>query len=257
MTSSRRTLSRRTFLARTAVIAGATAAATLPFSEYLASPAHAANRYAQPKHLRDAARRALARGKRTQSGKPSPNGWEMELTTDKGGFVWTRPVPGTPVKGVAVRIGDVETVLVHVIRRFHYEVDELRGGDVVGWRSPSTVRGRLSEANQASGTAVQIRPEHYPSGARGGFFTPQQLVIRDILAELEGVVRWGGDDKTPDESLFYVAVKPGSPLLAKVVAKLRGWEKQPGKGAGAPVDVLSGKRRDAAKALAREQKTAA
>ncbi|WP_328871579.1 hypothetical protein OHT76_16445 [Streptomyces sp. NBC_00287] len=251
------TISRRTFFARTAVIAGATAVATLPFSEYLASPAHAAGRYAEPEHVRDAARRALARAKRTKSGKPSPNGWEMELATDKGGAVWTRPVPGTPIEGVAVRIGDVETVLVHVIRRFHYEVDELRKGDVVGWRSPNAVRRGLAESNQASGTAVQIRPGHYPSGVKGGFFTPQQLVIRDILAELEGVVRWGGDDKRPDESLFYLDVKPDSPLLAKVVRKLRGWQEEPGKGAGGPVDVLAGKRRSAAKELAREQKAAA
>ncbi|MFE1252543.1 twin-arginine translocation signal domain-containing protein [Streptomyces fungicidicus] len=251
------TTSRRTFLARTAVIAGVAAAATLPFSEYLASPAHAADRYAEPKHVRDAARRALARHKRTRSGKPSPNGWEMELAADKGGSVWTRPVPGTPVEGVAVRIGDVETVLVHVVRRFHYEVDELRGGDVVGWRSPGTVRRGLAEANQASGTAVQIRPGHYPSGVKSGFFAPQQLVIRDILAELEGVVRWGGDDKKPDESLFYVAVKPDSPLLAEVAGKLRGWREEPGKGAGGPVDVQSGKRRSAARELAREQKAAA
>ncbi|MBD0844589.1 twin-arginine translocation signal domain-containing protein [Streptomyces sp. TRM68416] len=249
--------SRRTFLARATVLAGATAVASLPFSEYLTSPAHAADRWAEPKHVRDAARRALARAERTQSGKPSPNGWEMELTTDKGGAVWTRPVPGTPVEGVTVRIGDVETVLVHVIRRFHYEVEELRKGDVVGWRSPDAVRRKLAEANQASGTAVQIRPGHYPSGVEGGFFAPQRMVIRDILAELEGVVRWGGDDRTPDESLFYLDVKPGSPLLAKVVAKLRGWEKEPGKGAGAPVDVRSGKRRDAARELAREQRSAA
>ncbi|MFG2514385.1 twin-arginine translocation signal domain-containing protein [Streptomyces sp. NPDC048584] len=251
------TTSRRTFLTRTAVIAGAAAAATLPFSEYLASPAYAAGRYAEPKHVREAARRALARRERTRSGKQGPNGWEMELAADQGGAVWTRPVPGTPVEGVAVRIGDVETVLVHVVRRFHYEVDELRRGDVVGWRSPDTVRRPLPEANQASGTAVQIRPGHYPSGVKGGFFAPQQLVIRDILAELEGVVRWGGDDRTPDESLFYLAVKPGSPLLAEVAGKLRGWEKVPGKGAGGPVDVRSDKRRSAAKSLARKQRAAA
>ncbi|MEU9457751.1 twin-arginine translocation signal domain-containing protein [Streptomyces sp. NPDC058322] len=246
-------ISRRTFLARTAVIAGATAAASLPFSEYLASPAHAADRYNEPEHIREAARRALERRRRTRDGRHSPNGWEMEVATDQGGTVWARPVPGTPIGHVAVRIGDAETVLVHVIRRFHYEVDALRKGDVVGWRKPNAVHRGLAEANQASGTAVQIRPGHYPLGAKGGFFPQQQIVIRDILAELEGVVRWGGDDKRPDESLFYLDVKPGDPLLAKVVSKLRGWSEQPGKGAGGPVDVLSDKRRSAARTLAREQ----
>ncbi|MFG2403553.1 twin-arginine translocation signal domain-containing protein [Streptomyces brevispora] len=250
-------ISRRTFLARTTVIAGATAAVSLPFSQYLASPAHAAGGFIEPKHVRDAARRALERGKRTRHGRPSPNGWEMETATDKGGAVWTRPVPGTPIEGVAVRIGAVETVLVHLVRRFHYEVDALRKGDVTGWRRPGEVRPRLAEANQASGTAVQIRPGHYPLGARGGYFPQQQIVVRDILAELEGVVRWGGDDKRPDESLFYLAVKPGDRLLDTVARKIRGWSDQPGEGAGGPVDVLSAERRSAAKALAREQRASA
>ncbi|MEV8599976.1 twin-arginine translocation signal domain-containing protein [Streptomyces griseoviridis] len=251
------TTSRRTFLTRTAVIVGAAAAASLPFSQYLASPAYAADSAGGTRQFRDAARRALARRKLTHTGEPGPNGWELELAADKGGSVWTRPVPGTPIRGVTVRIGDAETVLVHVVRRFHYEVDALRAGDVVGWRAPADVRRRLPEANQASGTAVQIRPGHYPSGVTGGFFPAQLLVIRDILAELEGVVRWGGDDRKPDESLFYLAVPPGDPLLASVVGRLRGWREAPGKGAGGPVDVLSARRRGAARELARRQGAAA
>lgn len=42
----------------------------------------------------------------------SPNGWEMEKVADGGGTIWTRPVPGTPLEGVAVRIGEVESLLV-------------------------------------------------------------------------------------------------------------------------------------------------
>ena len=49
---------------------------------------------------------------------------------DAGGTVWTRPVPGTGFD-VQVSIGDAEVILVHVIRRFHYEIDTLRPGDVV------------------------------------------------------------------------------------------------------------------------------
>lgn len=87
-----------------------------------------------------------------------------------------------PLAGVAVSIGDVETVLVHVVRRFHYEIDTLRKGEVVGRRKPGQVRKGLPQGNQASGTAVQIRPGRYPHGAKGGFFPDQLTVIRDILA---------------------------------------------------------------------------
>lgn len=181
----------------------------------------------------------------------------MEKLTDDHGHVYTRPVPGTPLAGVQVRMGDVETVLTHVIRRFHYEIDELRRGDVIGWRSPGTVRRTLAESNQASGTAVQIRPGFYPTGTRGGFFANQLVVIRDILAELDGVIRWGGDDRRPDEALFYVDVPPGDEQLTKLVARLRGWQEQPGKGAGGPVDVFRGERRRAAKELEKRQRQAA
>lgn len=224
-------LTRRALLGRAAVITGAAVVASLPACQYLASPAYAAGNDPSPT-FRKAVRRAQERDRRVPTGKRSVNGWEMEHVADDGGTVYTRPVPGTPLDGVAVRMGDVESVLVYVVRRFHYEIDELRAGDVVGWRSPAKVRKGLAESNQASGTAVQIRPDHYPSGSRGGFFPRQLLTVRDILTELDGVVRWGGDDRKPDESLFSIDVQPGDPRLAKVAAKLNRWAWTPGQGAG-------------------------
>ncbi|MCG0286457.1 hypothetical protein [Streptomyces sp. PSAA01] len=252
--------SRRQLLIRSGALAGAAALASLPGSALLATPAYAASSHSKTptgEEIRKAYRRFQANQARVLTGRPSPNGWEMEKVTDGGGTIWSRPVPGTPLEGVTVRIGAPEAVLVHVIRRFHYEIDELRKGDVVGWRSPGTVRKGLPEGNLASGTAVRIRPGHYPPGVKGGFFPQQEVVLRDILAELDGVVRWGGDDRKPDESLFYLAVKPGDRRLAEVVAKLGRWRETPGSGAGAPVDVLAPGRRKAAASLAHRQRAAA
>lgn len=178
----------------------------------------------------------------------------MEKVVDDGGSIWTRPVTGAPLEGVAVRTGDVEAILVHVIRRFHNEIEELRDGDVVGWRSPAAVRKGLPESNQASGTAVQIRPGHYPPGLKGGCHPQQQTVVRDILAELDGLVRWGGDDRRPDESLFYLDVPPGDECLGRVAARLREWGEEPDHGAGSAVDVLDPARRASAKGLERKQR---
>ncbi|WP_055617368.1 hypothetical protein [Streptomyces phaeochromogenes] len=186
----------------------------------------------------------------------SPNGWELEEKANDVSTVWTRPVPGTGLD-VDVRIGDVETVLVHVVRRFHYEIDELRKGDLTGWRAPARVKPKRAEGNQASGTAVAIRPGSYPPGARGGFFPPQLMVIRDILAECDGVVRWGGDDDRPYEALFSIDVPPGDKRLTDLVAKLRTWADEPGAGPGTQVDVADAKRRKAATALERRQKETA
>ncbi|MGR8008798.1 hypothetical protein [Streptomyces hypolithicus] len=247
-------ISRRTVLARTAVITGAAIAASLPASFLLSSPAYAAGSDPTPAEVREAVRRAQARTRRVMTGKLSGNGWEMERVSDDGGNIYTRPVPGTPLGGIQVRMGAAETVLVHLIRRFHYEIDSLRKGDVIGWRSPGNVRKGLPESNQASGTAVQIRPGHYPHGGKGGYFPHQLTVIRDVLAELNGVIRWGGDDTKPDEALFYIDVRPDDQRLREVLTKLLGWQVEPGKGAGSPVDVLSDTRSSAAKTLERRQR---
>lgn len=225
-------LSRRAALFRAAAVAAGAAVG----SQLLATPGYAAGAAPAPaptpvpssEAVRRAVEEAREREAKVLTGIPSKNGWEMEKATDARGSVYTRPVPGTPLD-VKVRMGEVETVLVHVVRRFHYEVDALRSGDVVGWRAPDAVGRRLAESNQASGTAVQIRPGSYPTGVRGGFFPLEELTIRDILADCEGVVRWGGDDRTPDESLFSIDVPPGDPRLAAVAAKLRAWELTPGR----------------------------
>ncbi|WP_043684580.1 hypothetical protein [Streptomyces xylophagus] len=254
-------MSRRKLLTHSSALIGASLLASLPGSTLLTSPAYAADSSADKTPRGEDIRKALKRYRDNQAqvftGKPSSNGWEMEKVVDGGGTISTRPVPGTPLEGVAVRIGDVESLLIHVVQRFHYEIDQLRKGDVVGWVSPGKVRKGLAEGNQASGTAVRIRPDHYPPGVRGGFFPQQLVVLRDILAELDGTIRWGGDDRRPDESLFYIAVSPDSERLATTTRKLSRWKDTPGMGAGSPVDVLSPRRREAAKALEHRQRDSA
>ncbi|MFJ8473682.1 hypothetical protein [Kitasatospora sp. NPDC094011] len=221
-------------------------------SQLLAAPAYAVTPTPDPDAVRRLTEEARQREARVRTGTVSRNGWETEKVADDRGNVYTRPVPGTPLN-VRMRMGDVETVLVHVISRFHYEIDALREGDVVGWRAPDQVRRKLAESNQASGTAVQIRPGSYPSGARGGFYPFEELAIRDILSDCEGVIRWGGDDSTPDESLFSIDVPPGNERLTRIADKLRGWTDTPGQGAGAAADPLRPDRLKAAKRLADRQ----
>lgn len=147
----------------------------------------------------------------------SANGWTVQANTDRDSQVWTRPVSGTGL-GVPVWIGDVETVLVHVVRRFHYEVQELAAVDLAGWRPVKGLRRGQPESNLASGTAVRIRPG---AGAKGSLFPLQVDAVRDILADCEGVVRWGGDDRPVDESLFYITVGPQDERLPRLAAGLR------------------------------------
>jgi hypothetical protein len=169
----------------------------------------------------------------TARGATSANGWETQTVADSG-MILTRPVAGSDVT-VAVRVGDVETVLMHVIRRHHYEIGTLRPGDVVGFRSPDRA-STGHRTNHASGTAVDIRPGWYPTGSRT--LSGHELdVIRDILADCAGVVVWGGDLTTPEESHFHIDVAPTDPLLTEVANTLRTWNDLPGRGAGV---VLAG-----------------
>ncbi|MER7047237.1 hypothetical protein [Streptomyces jumonjinensis] len=182
----------------------------------------------------------------------SANGWTIEKEANRISTVWTRPVAGTGLK-VDVRIGDAEAILLHVIRRFHYEVEQLHRVDLAGWQAIGELRKGRPESNLASGTAVRIRPG---ARAKGGFFPPQEVVVRDILAECEGVVRWGGDDGEVDESLFYLDARPDDERVRELGDRLRAWGATPGEGAGAAVDVRSPARLRRADRLARVQGTA-
>ncbi|MFD9029742.1 hypothetical protein ACFVZW_01055 [Streptomyces sp. NPDC059567] len=192
-----------------------------------------------------AASAPVPRDKAWRSGRTA-NGWSV--LDDPQAF----RIEGSDVV-VALRGGEVATVLLHVARRFHYEIDTLTAGEIAGHTVSRTVK-EAYESNYLSGTAIAIRPGGYPVGARDGFFSHELVVVRDILAECEGVVRWGGDEATPKESHFQIDVKPGDARLKALAARINGWSEAPSKGAGT-VDALLPARRRAAQSMERRQRT--
>jgi hypothetical protein len=154
----------------------------------------------------------------------------MQKGADIGGAIWTRPVAGTEFT-VATHIGDVEVVLLHVIRRFHYEIDTLRAGEVIGFRPPGRTLTAY-QTNHASGTAIDIRPGWYPIGTKNNLTTYELAVVRDILTDCTGVVAWGGDFRRPDEAHFQINVPPSDQRQTKLADKIRSWNTNPGQGAG-------------------------
>ncbi|MEU0877511.1 M15 family metallopeptidase [Lentzea sp. NPDC005914] len=156
-----------------------------------------------------------------RSGDLSANGWEIEKGFDIGGAVWMREVQGTGFS-VPLHIGMAQTVLHHVIRRYHYSVATLRPGDVLGFLLHDRKQPAY-QSNHASGTAIDIRPGSHPVGTRE-LFDSQRVAIRSILAECCGLVAWGGDFKTPDEAHFQLAVKPDDKRLAKLAESLAGFK---------------------------------
>ncbi|MFF9125072.1 hypothetical protein ACF09J_17480 [Streptomyces sp. NPDC014889] len=178
------------------------------------------------------------------------NGWPVQSNADRDSQVWTRSVAGTGLS-VPVWIGDPEAILLYVVRRYHYEVTQIRAGELAGWQQARTLDAKAPESNLASGTAVRIRPG---AAARGSLFPLQEIVVRDILADCEGVVRWGGDDSLVDESLFYLDRGPADPRVRELADKVRREDAAPGQGAGRAVNVMAHSRRDRANRLAGVQR---
>ena len=172
--------------------------------------------------------------------------------TSKNGWPVLDDAPDHTIEGcgheVSLAEGDAATILLHVARRFHYEIDSLRAGDVHGWISSRKVTESY-ESNHLSGSAIAIRPVWYPAGTKGSLYPNELVVVRDILAELDGAVTWGGDLKAPKESHFEIALPPGHPRVKGVARKIRGWNNCPaGEGAGA-TDAFDPKRLEAARAF--------
>lgn len=211
-------MSRRRFLAAAAAITGATVVTTISAAE--AAPA-------EPGAWR---------------ASTSANGWPVLAQAG-----W-HAIEGS---GQQVRLADdAAVILTHVARRFHYEIDQLRTGDVHGHVATLQITERY-ESNYLSGSALAIRPLAYPVGVAGGLWPRELVVVRDILAELDGVVAWGGDFDRPKESHFEIALKPGDARVKGAVRRITGWAGGAGgQGAGA-VDAFDPSRRAKAKAFAR------
>lgn len=179
------------------------------------------------------------------------NGWQVVPSAS----VQQLKVQGSDAR-VALLPGASATVLLHVLRRFHYEVEALQPAEVIGHRSDRRV-GKPFESNHLSGTAVTVHPGRHPVGVSGTLYPLQVRAVRDILLDCQGVVRWGGDDvEHPAEGFFQVDVPPTHPMLAQVTARITGWSARPAQGAGTPIDLLDPTRRQQAARLERQQRKA-
>jgi hypothetical protein len=147
----------------------------------------------------------------------SQNGWQIQNQANHVSTVWTRSVSGTGLR-VDIRIGLPELLLLHIARRFHYEVQELRAGDLQGWSRIGRTPLTSPASNLSSGTALRIIPG---ARSRGSYFPQQVQAIRDIVADCAGTVRWGGDDDAVDESLYYLTAGPNSAELLRVAPKFQ------------------------------------
>ncbi|WP_146252256.1 hypothetical protein [Streptomyces carminius] len=180
----------------------------------------------------------------------SANGWD--IPAGRLPLIAMHDIQGCDLT-VSLREGDAGVVLAYLAQRFHYDVAmlERERGEIIGYSADRNVKVEF-ESNHLSGTALALYPELYPLGAKGSFWPHQVTAIRDILAELQGVVKWGGDMRPPQESMFFIDVPPDSRKLKQVAATLREWQITPGEGAGTQ-NVEEPARIAASKKLAKKQ----
>ena len=114
-------------------------------------------------------------------------------------------VPGTiitPLPGV--RMGDVAVVLLHVGKLFNERVEKLYNPGCWGWNKPEPIPGTNVYSNHASGTAVDFNAPSFP-WKMYRMTESQVAACRQIVKEMDGVVRWGGDYTTfVDEMHFEI-----------------------------------------------------
>ena len=157
---------------------------------------------------------ALA-GTKKQNTKKSENGWVVNPNA-----IGIYRIEGSK-ESVMLRSGAAATVLLHIARRWHYEIAPLDEGDggVVGYAPSRKVRAPF-ESNYHSGTAIMLFPRAYPVGGSERPWPWQESVIRDILTDCAGTVAWGGDLKPAAYSHFHVAAVPDDRHLWKVAQTL-------------------------------------
>lgn len=110
--------------------------------------------------------------------------------------------------------GDVHTVFAYLVAQFHARVEPLHPGWCWGYEYRQN-RNANNLSCHASGTAIDFNAPSHPNGAAGTYSAEQVRAIREIQAELMGVVYWGGDfSGTKDEMHFEINGTPGQVTAA-------------------------------------------
>lgn len=139
-------------------------------------------------------------------------GWDILEPNDKRleNFPW--------VSGKA-RDGDHYVVLDYVASRFHNEVEKIVRSKSWGYNKRN-VRGAAVASEHSAGTALDFNaPDHW-LGEVGTFSNAKERIIRGIVADCGGAVRWGGDYAGRKDEMHF-ELKGGNALMKKIADQIR------------------------------------
>jgi hypothetical protein len=153
----------------------------------------------------------------------SYNGWKASQSPSEIGVV------PFVVNGVSfpsgARGGDVGVVFGYLAEQYAKRVEPLVSPGCWGYYYKQSANSAALLSCHSSGTAIDFNAPKHPNGKRGTFTAAQVKAIRAILAELGGVVYWGGDawgNGTPDEMHFEIDTDATVAQVAAVANKIRG-----------------------------------
>lgn len=148
--------------------------------------------------------------------RTSQNRWPVYTSGSHSDLVVLPRVTGR------VRGGSVATILGYISDEFHKRVEPVRKDWSWGYAYRPIRNATSGYSNHASATAIDLNAPEHPLGARNTFSAAQVREIRKILAEVGGLVRWGGDYfSRGDEMHFEINVPPSDPRLTLVAAALK------------------------------------
>lgn len=160
----------------------------------------------------------------------SQNGY---TANDRSKVATYKTASGVPL---AIRKGDVATVLLYVANRFHNEVEHLKRSECYGYAERKIRGSSTTLSNHASGTAIDLNASDHWLGDRGTFSKSQQAAIRRILKSCGGVVRWGGDYHSRKDEMHF-EINAGTAKVAALAAKIKG-TKTPAKATAKPATAV-------------------
>jgi hypothetical protein len=150
----------------------------------------------------------------------SQNGWPA--SQDRSAIqITTIDVNGVQFLG-GVRDGDVKTILSHVAQLVNDRVEKAVNPGCWGYSYRPNKNDPNSLSNHSSGTAIDYNAPKHPNGvATAKTFTPAQIAdVHHILAEVDNLVRWGGDyQHTVDSMHFEINATPAA--ISALASKLR------------------------------------
>lgn len=149
----------------------------------------------------------------------SYNNWPAYPAKQSAALDLTKITAGGVTFPPGVRGGDVAVVFQYLVTRLNKEVEKAVSPGCWGYNfRPNRNANNLS--CHASATAIDYNAPAHPNGKRGTWGPVKTAKVRQILADLDHIIRWGEDfHGTPDGMHFEINATPAA--VKKVANKIR------------------------------------